>query len=128
MGYTEDEKEILKTILENKERILNIDISNEVKRTLKIVIDIIEKQKEEIENQKNIIKEKAIVINNQELDKAKIHNNWQKELKENYVPKEAIREKIEWLENNILENDYASGCDMDIAEYQIDILKELLGE
>ena len=60
---------------------------------------IIKKQQKEIENQKNIIKEKAIVINNQELDKAKIHNNWQKELKENYVPKEVIRRKIKELEN-----------------------------
>jgi len=44
------------------------------------------------------------------------------------IPKSLVKEKIEWLEDNILDNEYASGSDMDIAEYQIDILKRILGE
>lgn len=51
------------------------------------------------------------------------------ELQNNYeinkCLKEKINTKIEWLYNNILENDYASNEDKDIAEYQVDILKEL---
>lgn len=37
-----------------------------------------------------------------------------------------IKDKIEWLTDNILDNDYASDNDKDTAEYQVDILQELL--
>lgn len=47
---------------------------------------------------------------------------------ENYINKENIRDIIEDLEVNILNNEYANNCDKDIAENQIDVLKRLLGE
>ena len=45
-----------------------------------------------------------------------------------YISKDKIREKIEWIERYILENDYASDEDCDIAEYQVQALQELLEE
>lgn len=92
MGYTEEEKEVLKTILENKEKILNIDIPNEVKRTLKIVIDIIEKQKNEIEE---------LTYNNEILKK--LPNSKEKYIAVlesklfNSISKDKIKEKIKDL-------------------------------
>lgn len=92
MGYTEEEKEVLKTILENKEKILNIDIPNEVKRTLKIVIDIIEKQKNEIEE---------LTYNNEILKK--LPNSKEKYIAVlesklfNSISKDKIKEKIKNL-------------------------------
>ncbi len=41
---------------------------------------------------------------------------------------EKMRDKKEWLIDNILNNDYASDSDKDIAEHQVDILQELLKE
>lgn len=98
MEYTEEEKQAIKECESLIKKEYYGDIYFYERRSIQTVLNLIEKQQKEIENQKNIIKEKAIVINNQELDKAKIHNNWQKELKENYVPKEAIREKIDDLQ------------------------------
>ena len=122
MKYTEEEKKAFET-LEYFEPDDLVECSIYLK-SIKTIKKLIDKQQKEIENQKNIIKEKAIVINNQELDKAKIHNNWQKELKENYVPKEAIREKIDDLQRY-------KGLVM-YKKYNYDAiirhLKELLGE
>jgi hypothetical protein len=42
------------------------------------------------------------------------------------VHKNKIKAKIEWLTTNILENDYASSHDQDVAEYQVIILQSLL--
>ena len=39
---------------------------------------------------------------------------------------ERIKERKKWLEDNILDNDYASDNDKDRAEYQVDILEEIL--
>ena len=124
MKYSEEEKKAI-DYLEN----LDIDFNTlsrinlrDLDNCKKVILNLIEKQQKEIENQKNIIKEKAIVINNQELDKAKIHNNWQKELKENYVPKEAIREKIKQYES------LPNFAIFQSKEPIIRILKELLGE
>lgn len=125
MEYTEEEKEAIEEINNFIFEVKIFGITSNDSLFVKyseFLLKLVEKQQKEIENQKNIIKEKAIVINNQELDKAKIHNNWQKELKENYVPKEAIREKIKQYES--LPN---------VAIFQskepiIRVLKELLGE
>lgn len=45
---------------------------------------------------------------------------------DNSIPKQVIEKKIEWLKENILNNDYASENDKDIAEYQVNILQYLL--
>lgn len=86
---------------------------------IETIFDLLEKQNKEIER---------LYKDNYRLDRENQLKFERAVDTSDYVKKEKIREKIEWLENNILENDYASGCDMDIAEYQIDILKELLGE
>lgn len=101
MIYTEEEKKAIEMLdkYATEHILFNIKQADNLEENIKIVLNLVEKQQKEIENQKNIIKEKAIVINNQELGKAKIHNNWQKELKENYVPKEVIRRKMKELEN-----------------------------
>ena len=44
----------------------------------------------------------------------------------NSISKKKIEDKKQWLEENILENDYANDFDKDIAEYQVNILGELL--
>ena len=44
----------------------------------------------------------------------------------NSIPKEVIENKKLLLEGTILNNDYASNKDKDIAEYQVNILQELL--
>lgn len=132
MEYSEEEKKAIEDL--NKLYFLLDDVystglleseeRDEYQKSIYKALGIIEKQQNEIENQKNIIKEKAIVINNQELDKAKIHNNWQKELKENYIPKEAIREKIDDLQR------YKGLVMYEKYNYDAIIrhLKELLGE
>ena len=45
---------------------------------------------------------------------------------ENSIPKKKIEDKKQWLEENILQNDYANDLDKDIAEYQVNILQDLL--
>lgn len=60
-------------------------------------------------------------------DIQKAYNNVVKE-SENSINKNKIKERIEWLKENILNNDYASDNDKDIAEYQVNILQELLGD
>ena len=42
------------------------------------------------------------------------------------IPKKKIEDKKQWLKENILQNDYANELDKDIAEYQVNILEELL--
>ena len=37
-----------------------------------------------------------------------------------------IKERKKWLEDNILDNDYASDNDKDMAEHQVNILEEIL--
>lgn len=75
-----------------KKKILNIDIPNEVKRTLKIVIDIIEKQKNEIEE---------LTYNNEILKK--LPNSKEKYIAVlesklfNSISKDKIKEKIKNL-------------------------------
>ncbi len=59
-------------------------------------------------------------------DKEKQMTLSNKELFDNYIPKEVIENKKLWLEENILNNDYASDNDKDIAEYQVNVLQELL--
>ena len=44
------------------------------------------------------------------------------------IPVSLVEEKIEWLEVNILDNEYASDNDKDIAEYQVQALQELIKE
>lgn len=51
-----------------------------------------------------------------------------KDLKENSIPREKIKEKKQWLVENILQNDYAYDRDKDIAEYQVNILDDILEE
>lgn len=48
------------------------------------------------------------------------------EYKENYIPVQKVKDKIEWLSENILNNDHASDSDKDIAEYQVNVLQGLL--
>lgn len=84
MGYTEEEKEVLKTILENKDKILRIDLPEETKNTLKIIINLLKKQQKEI---------KELTVSNQELDKecsrlerkeVKIQKDIERLLRDNY--------------------------------------------
>lgn len=49
-------------------------------------------------------------------------------INKNFVSKDKIKERKKWLEDNILDNDYALDNDKDIAEHQVNILKELLEE
>ena len=117
MKYTEEEKEVLKTILENKEKILNIDITNEAKRTLKIVIDIIEKQKNEIEE-----KDKQVEILDEAYRGAIIESKKWFEITKNSISKEVIRDKIK---------DYKNIPNLGIFQSKepiIRVLTELLGD
>lgn len=47
-------------------------------------------------------------------------------IRDEYIPISLVKEKIEFLEINILDNEYASDNDKDIAEYQAQVLQELL--
>ena len=51
---------------------------------------------------------------------------YKSELIESYIPTSLVKEKIEQLEVNILDNEYASDNDKDIAEYQVLVLQKLL--
>ena len=109
MKYTEEEKEVLKIIIENKNRTLSIDLPEETRKTLKIIINLLEKQQKEIKE----LKSKTQII-------SPLY------IKENYLPKEAIRKKIKELKNKFSTNDdLFNGI---VYKSQIDILKELLGE
>lgn len=112
MEYSEEEISVLKAILENKEKILSIDIPDETKRTLNIVLNLIEKQQKEIyelKNQTQIISPLYV--------------------KENYIPKEAIREKVKGHKERIRNLHPASDCVIiDDLENQIKAYEELLGE
>lgn len=144
MEYSEEEISVLKAILENKEKILSIDIPDETKRTLNIVLNLIEKQQKEIEElkensvSKNSIKELAdfaINATNSKddysigmcngmiyliatlLNEEPVYKKYEHES----IPKEAIREKIKRIKK--------LDCDIRYDKYDIiDILKELLGE
>lgn len=47
-------------------------------------------------------------------------------IRDEHIPISLVKEKIEFLEINILDNEYASDNDKDIAEYQAQVLQELL--
>ena len=47
---------------------------------------------------------------------------------ENRISREKVEDKKQWLIENILQNDYAYDRDKDIAEYQINVLDEILEE
>ena len=118
-------KEAIKSVLKerqaDKDRI-NIlrDRVQENERTLKDLTNTFAKEKQKYENDIDILLNR--------IDEYEINTVWKYTVKEDYIPKSLVKEKMEWLEDNILNNEYASGSDMDIAEYQIDILKRILGE
>lgn len=45
---------------------------------------------------------------------------------ENRISREKVEDKKQWLIENILQNDYAYDRDKDIAEYQVNVLDEIL--
>ena len=81
------------------------------------ILDLYNKEKEKNKELNNLIYQKL---------KLNIIENGMSQ--NDYISKDKIREKIEWIERNILENDYASDEDCDIAEYQVQALQELLEE
>lgn len=148
MGYTEEEKEVLKTILENKDKTLRIDLPEETKNTLKIIISLLEKQQKEI---------KELTVSNQELDKecsrlerkeVKIQKDIERLLRDNYrldrenqlefekvvdtsdyVNKETIKNKIAELKDKEQEFTDEQGYWGDSSiQHKIEILEELLDE
>ena len=93
MKYTEEEKEVLKIIIENKNRTLSIDLPEETRKTLKIIINLLEKQQKEIEEKDKLICFNRKYINELEQDLFENASNY-------VVPKESIREKIKKLQND----------------------------
>ena len=106
MKYTEEEKEAIdeaKTIVSIKYgSIMHIEIRNMEK-----ILNLLEKQQKEIEE----LKSKTQII-------SPLY------VKENYLPKEAIRKKIKEID----ENGYWDFLEERDCEKTINILKELLGE
>ena len=106
MKYTEEEKEAIdeaKTIVSIKYgSIMHIEIRNMEK-----ILNLLEKQQKEIEE----LKSKTQII-------SPLY------VKENYLPKEAIRKKIKEID----ENGYWDFLEERDCEKTINILKELLGD
>ena len=106
MKYTEEEKEAIdeaKTIVSIKYgSIMHIEIRNMEK-----ILNLLEKQQKEIEE----LKSKTQII-------SPLY------IKENYLPKEAIRKKIKEID----ENGYWDFLEERDCEKTINILKELLGD
>ena len=88
-----------------------------VETEINCILDLYNKEKEKNKELNNLIYQKL---------KLNIIENGMSQ--NDYISKDKIREKIEWIERNILENDYASDEDCDIAEYQVQALQELLEE
>ena len=153
---SEEEKnviDLLKNIDKQKCLMLNCPVvKNNIERQLKIIElnRIIRKQSKEIEELTNEVMEKELIIDGMKEDRRiaveEIQEQYfvskeeseQKE-KKAYIDgtniadklcnkkwKDKIKAKIEWLTTNILENDYASSHDQDVAEYQVIILQSLL--
>ena len=78
-----------------------------------VLVKLIEKQSKEIEELKEGYK---IQEHNYQVAMEEIEQRCE----------DKIKAKIEWLTTNILENDYASDNDQDVAEYQVIILHSLL--
>lgn len=140
MEYSEEEKkaiEILDTFEFRRKTINYNKITLEDSQSAKTLLNLIEKQQKEIDrltNGRNFLFDKICA------------QNWTPEMfnrlvEENYVPKEAIREKIEKLKEELpLIGNCKNDCEKCFKRYrgsnfvycyayhQIKILKELLGE
>lgn len=122
MKYSEEEKKAINDLKYLLKRRYEDEIETyNLFGPIETALNLIDKQQKEIERQVSLIKFDVKYRNQLEQDLYENASNY-------VVPKKAIREKIKWIEDNILENEYASSKDKDIAEYHVDILKELLGE
>lgn len=114
MKYTEEEKKAIE-FFEKRQKYMG-DYRGPLEENTDIVLNLIEKQQKEIERLRygrNFLSEHITAqIATPEL--------FDKIVEENYVPKEAIREKIEYYkkQNN----------ELDDFTCEIDALEELLGE
>ena len=106
MKYTEEEKKAIKDFKEDTRNAKIYKFQKRCEVNIKI-LDLLEKQQKEIEE----LKSKTQII-------SPLY------VKENYLPKEAIRKKIKEID----ENGYWDFLEERDCEKTINILKELLGE
>ena len=124
MEYTEEEKEVLKIIIENKNRTLSIDLPEETRKILKIIINLLEKQQNEIDE-----KDKQIKILDETYSGAIKESKKWFDIAKDSIPKEAIRKKIEELKDKEQEFTDEQGYWGDSSiQHKIEILEELLGD
>ena len=106
MKYTEEEKKAIKDFKEDTRNAKIYKFQKRCEVNIKI-LDLLEKQQKEIEE----LKSKTQII-------SPLY------IKENYLPKEAIRKKIKEID----ENGYWDFLEERDCEKTINILKELLGD
>lgn len=141
MKYTEEEKQAIETakIIANKKygSIMCLEIKD-----VEIILNLVEKQQKEIERYKRIAE--MNLKDGEEFKNEMCEHRCilKSEMKENYISKEAIRNKIEELEqvkydegkydekNSIYGYiyEFSKSYEYEVAQIIIKILKELLGE
>lgn len=78
------------------------------------------------EHENKELKEKIRSYEDEIQEQAKDLMFCEETIRDEHIPISLVKEKIEFLEINILDNEYASDNDKDIAEYQAQVLQELL--
>lgn len=128
MEYSEEEKKAIKKTrkeISKCHNLNNINIFLTNSTTLKTLLNLIEKQQKEIDR---------LTYGRNFLFDNICAQNWTPEMfnslvEENYIPKEAIREKVKGLKERIRNLHPASDCVIiDDLENQIKAYEELLGE
>lgn len=97
MEYTEEENEAIKECESLIKKEYYGDMYFYERRSIQIILNLLQKQQKEIERLQNKDKEYMKILNN--------NLEWQEkynELKNDSIPKEAIREKIEQYENLLM--------------------------
>ena len=125
MEYTEEEKKAIERCNELKKDCHKewIGISNQV--AIDIVLNLLEKQQEEIEKKDkriHYLENETRGIVEKEFHKAQV------DLYKNYIPKEAIREYLLSLKEKRTINDNGEYTFEDLIDFGCGCIKELLGE
>lgn len=126
MKYTEEEKQAIEECEELIKKKYYGDMYFYERRSIQIVLNLLQKQQKETEKYKRIAK--MNLKDGEEFKNEMCEHRCilKSELEENYISKELIREKIKEIEDSLKEDCIA------LHEFQrlakIDVLKELLGE
>ena len=126
MKYIEEEKQAIKECESLIKQEYYGDMYFYERRSIQIVLNLLEKQKKQIERLEKTIDENIVI----EPDETGCHEELNIHIKD-YIPKEAIREKIEEIKKEkeqLGEKNVTWDSGIYKIELKINILKELLGE